>query len=157
MITTTILTTTRQDDMLAGLGERIRVGVDRVEMADFRLILTTGGDKFLSTVYTNEERDYCDGRVDRLATRFAAKEAVSKALGTGLRGISFTEIEVVSEENGQPRLCLHGRARDRGHALGITSMSVSLTHTSVAAEAFVVALVRDVITDHHCERTTHCD
>jgi holo-[acyl-carrier protein] synthase len=75
-----------------------------------------------------------------LATRFAAKEAASKALGTGLRDIGLLEIEVVSEANGRPRLEFHGRARDRARELGITSMAVSLTDTQTAAVAFVVAL-----------------
>lgn len=133
-----------RDGILAVMDERIRAGVDRVEMAELRRILATGGDEFVSTVYTDGERDHCGGRLDRLATRLAAKEAASKVLGTGLRGISLREIEVVSEDNGQPHLRLHGRARDRAEGLGITSLSVSLTHTSVTAEAFVVALAADL-------------
>lgn len=121
----------------------IHVGVDRVELAEFRQILAAGGDEFLGTVYTDSERDHCGGRVERLATRFVAKEAATKALGTGLRGVGPREIEVVSEANGQPRLQLHGRARERAMALRIKSMSVSLTHTSTAAEAFVVAVAAD--------------
>jgi holo-[acyl-carrier protein] synthase len=118
----------------------IRAGVDRVELAEFDRILAMAGDGFLAAVYTDGERHDCSGRLERLATRFAAKEAASKALGTGLRGVMLREIEVVSEAIGQPRLQLHGRARDRADALGIVSMSVSLTHTSMVGEAFVVAL-----------------
>jgi len=132
-------------DVLIGGGQHLAIyaGVDRVELEAFRRILATGGDDLLGAVYTELEREHCCGRVERLATRFAAKEAATKALGTGLRGIGPTEIEVVSEANGQPRLRLHGRARERATALRITSMSVSLTRTSIAAEAFVVALAAD--------------
>lgn len=121
-------------------GYEIHAGVDRVELEEFSRILTTGGDEFLGTVYTDGERDHCGGRLDRLAARFAAKEAAAKALGTGLRGVGPRKIEVVSETNGRPRLRLHGRAHDRAQVLGITSLSVSLTHTRTAAVAFVVAL-----------------
>ncbi|MGH9047413.1 MAG: holo-ACP synthase [Acidimicrobiales bacterium] len=131
-----------------GMDPRIvRAGVDRVDVAEFGRILATGGDEFLRIVYTVGEREHCDGRVDRLAARFAAKEAVLKALGTGLRGIALCEIEVVSDPDGQPLLVLHGRARTRADALQIISMSVSLTHTTVAAEALVVALAADSSSD----------
>lgn len=122
------------------LEEQIHAGVDQVELEEFTRILATGGDEFLGTVYTDAEREHCGGRLERLAARFAAKEAATKALGTGLRGIGPREIEVESEANGRPRLRLHGRAHDRAQALGITSVSVSLTHTQTAAVAFVVAL-----------------
>lgn len=120
--------------------ETIHVGVDRVELEEFGRVLALGGEEFLASVYTSEERAHCKGRVEKLATRFAAKEAASKALGTGLRAIGLAEVEVVTAPNGQPRLRLHGRAKDRAAALGISSISVSLTHTSMVAEAFVVAL-----------------
>ncbi|HVB14004.1 MAG TPA: holo-ACP synthase [Candidatus Dormibacteraeota bacterium] len=130
------------DDLV--LGDELNAGVDQVELEEFRRILTAGGDEFLGSVYTDEERNYCAGRLERLAVRFAAKEAATKALGTGLRGISPREIEVVSAPNGRPRLQLHGRAHSRARALGLTSMSVSLTHTRTAAVAFVVALCEPV-------------
>jgi holo-[acyl-carrier protein] synthase len=115
-------------------------GVDRVELSHFERVLQTGGDTFLAKVFTADEIDYCQGRLDRLAARFAAKEATTKALGTGIRRMSLSEIEVVSHESGKPRLRLSGRAAERAGVLGITSLDVSLTHTSLVAEAFVVAL-----------------
>lgn len=124
-----------------GEGHSVLAGVDRIELASFGRILATGGVEFMTSTYTDAERDHCAGRVDRLATRFAAKEATSKALGTGFRGISPSEIEVGSEPSGKPELRLHGRALDRARAIGVTSIAVSLTHTLVAAEAFVVAAV----------------
>ena len=126
--------------------ETIHAGVDRVELEEFGRILALGGDEFLASVYTCEERAYCGGRLEKLATRFAAKEAASKALGTGIRAIGLGEVEVLTAANGQPRLQLRGRARDRAAVLGITSISVSLTHTSVMAEAFVVAIAVDATT-----------
>lgn len=126
--------------------ETIRAGVDRVDLAEFRRIVALGGDGFLASVYTVEERAHCEGRLEKLAARFAAKEAATKALGTGIRTISLTEVEVITAPNGQPRLQLHGRAHDRAASLGICSISVSLTHTSTAAEAFVVALAVDATT-----------
>jgi holo-[acyl-carrier protein] synthase len=129
------------DSLLSGIGRLVRAGVDRVEIDAFQRVLETGGDRFMETVYTDAERGYCDGRVERYATRFAAKEATTKALGTGIRGLGLGEIEIVSRENGEPLLKLHGRALDRARALGISSISVSLTHTSEMAEAFVIAVV----------------
>ncbi len=132
------LLTRAVDELL--LGEQIHAGVDLVELDEFRHILATGGEGFLGAVYTDGEREHCGDSLERLAVRFAAKEAATKALGTGLRGIALREIEVVSEPAGRPRLQLHGRAHDRAQALGITSLPVSLTHTATAAVAFVVAL-----------------
>jgi len=144
------------DDSAVGPRKRtgIRAGVDRVELAEFSRILATAGEEFLATVYTDRERHHCCGRLERLATRFAAKEAASKAFGTGFRGIGPREIEVVSEESGQPHLQLHGRAQDRARALGIVSISVSLTHTSMTAEAFVVAIASDVTTETPLRKET---
>ena len=118
----------------------IRAGVDRVELDEIRNTLQVVGKGFLERVYTPAEISFCAGRVERLATRFAAKEAVAKMLGTGFRGLGWREIEVLSSPHGEPHFLLHHRARDRANRLGITSISVSLTHTAVAAEAFVVAL-----------------
>lgn len=118
----------------------VLVGVDRVELDEFRRIVEAGGEHFLATVYTARELHHCDNRIEKLATRFAAKEATTKALGSGIRGVSLLEIEVLTSPTGQPRIELHDRARLRAHDLGIRSIAVSLTHTAVVAEAFVVAL-----------------
>ncbi len=123
-------------------GAGILAGVDRVELDEFRRIVDAGGEQFLATVYTAQELNHCNYRIEKLATRFAAKEATTKALGTGIRGIGLQEIEVVTSPVGQPQIQLQGRARSRADDLGICWIAVSLTHTSVAAEAFVVALTR---------------
>lgn len=123
-----------------GTTASVRSGVDRVELTEFAHILDAAGDCFLDFVYTPDERDFCAGRIERLASRFAAKEATTKALGTGIRGLGLREIEIISLPSGQPKIVLHHRAADRACVLGITAISVSLTHTTVMAEAFVVAL-----------------
>ena len=132
---------TPSPDLSSTAGMEVRAGVDRVELAEFKRVMETGGGPFLDSVFTGRELARCGGRLDRLAARFAAKEAATKALGTGIRGLSLSEIEVVSHASGQPELRLAGRASDRAAELGVTSVSVSLTHTSSTAEAFVVALV----------------
>jgi holo-[acyl-carrier protein] synthase len=109
-------------------------------MDEFQRTIDVAGDRFLERIFTPAEMAFCANRVDRLATRFAAKEAVSKVLGTGFRGLGWREVEVLTTRNGEPRLALHDRARNRAEYLGMTSIGVSLTHTNIAAEAFVVAL-----------------
>jgi holo-[acyl-carrier protein] synthase len=128
-------------DLLSTAGTEVRAGVDRVELAEFKRAMDTGGGPFLDTVFTERELAHCGGALHRLAARFAAKEAATKALGTGIRGLSLVEIEVISHPSGQPELRLAGRAAQRAAELGVRSLSVSLTHTSCTAEAFVVALV----------------
>lgn len=119
---------------------RIRAGVDRVEMADFRRTLAVAGEGFLARVFTPAERAFSQNRVERLAVRFAAKEAVAKILGTGFRGIGPRDIEVLTAPHGAPSLRLHGAAGRLATELGIASIAVSLTHTATCTEAFVVAL-----------------
>jgi holo-[acyl-carrier protein] synthase len=118
----------------------VRAGVDRVELAEFQRQVEVAGHGFLDRIYTAREVAFCAGRVDRLATRLAAKEATAKVLGTGFRGLDWHEIEVLSAPWGEPCLVLHERARSRADHLGMTSLALSLTHSTSVAEAFVVAL-----------------
>jgi holo-[acyl-carrier protein] synthase len=118
----------------------VRAGIDRVELEEFQRTVEIAGDEFLERIFTPAEIAFCAGRVNRLATRFAAKEAMAKALGTGFRGLGWREVEVMTSPNGEPHVVLHDRARDRAERLGMRSIGVSLTHTTAAAEAFVVAL-----------------
>jgi holo-[acyl-carrier protein] synthase len=74
-----------------------------------------------------------------LAARFAAKESVMKALGRGMGSMAFTDIEVVSEESGAPRVVLHGRAREWAQELGVGTWHLSLTHTASLAQAVAIA------------------
>ena len=118
----------------------IRAGVDRVELGEFSHTIDVAGQAFVERIFTQQEVTFCDGRVERLAARFAAKEAVAKVLGSGIRGLGWLDIEVFSSSVGEPRVRLHSRAYDRASRLGVLSLALSLTHTSTTAEAFVVAL-----------------
>ncbi|MBA2681647.1 MAG: holo-ACP synthase, partial [Ktedonobacteraceae bacterium] len=91
-------------------------------------------------VYTDGELALCSDRVPQLAGRFAAKEAISKALGTGVRGIYWDEMEVLSDQYGCPFVSLYGRAAARAEHLRLCSWSVSISHSPTLAIAFVVAL-----------------
>ncbi|MEA2598270.1 MAG: holo-[acyl-carrier protein] synthase [Thermomicrobiales bacterium] len=118
----------------------VAVGVDIIEIARIQRVLDDFGERFLHRVYTERERERYRNRTSELAARFAAKEATSKALGTGIRGIRWREMEVLPNRRGKPVLILHGQAAARAAALGLTDFSVSLTHSRTDAMAFVVAV-----------------
>lgn len=115
-------------------------GVDVIEIARIKRALDDFGERFLRRVYTERERERYRGRISELAARFAAKEATSKALGTGIRGIRWREMEVLSNRRGKPVLVLHGQAAERAAHLGLTDFSVTLTHSRTDAIAFVVGV-----------------
>jgi len=117
----------------------LSVGVDLIETDRIARALERWGDRFLQYVYTSAELDYCRWHVPELAARFAAKEAVSKALGTGLRGIRWREMEILPDSRGKPIVRLHGRAKRRADALGLDEFAISLSHSRRYAIAFVVA------------------
>lgn len=118
---------------------KLAVGTDIIEIARIQRSLNDFGERFLKRVYTAREREWYGDRVNELAARFAAKEATSKALGTGIVGIRWQEMEVLPNRRGKPVLILHGRAAERARTLGLTDFSVSLTHSRTDAMAFVVA------------------
>lgn len=120
----------------------VTVGIDVIEIDRIERVLTLYGERFLRKVYTERERERYRGRVPELAARFAAKEATSKALGTGIRGIRWQEMEVLANRRGKPVLVLHGEAARRAELLGLDAFDVSLTHSRTDAMAFVVALRR---------------
>jgi len=115
------------------------VGVDIVEIQRVARALDRWGERFLCRVYTQAEIAYCRGRIAELAARFAAKEAISKALGTGLVGITWTEMEVLADRRGKPLVTLYGRALARARDLGLDEWAISLSHSDDSALAFVVA------------------
>ena len=132
----------------------IAVGVDIIEIARIRRTLADFGERFLRRVYTERERERFGSRASELAARFAAKEATSKALGTGIRGIRWREMEVLSNRRGKPVLILHGSAAERAATLGLVAFDVSLTHSRTEAMAFVVALKDPLalsVDDSDCE------
>ena len=118
----------------------VAVGVDIIEIARIERTLADFGERFLRRVYTERERSRYGTRPSELAARFAAKEAASKALGTGIRGIRWREIEVLSNLRGKPVLILHGSAAERAAVLNLIAFDVSLTHSRTDAMAFVVGV-----------------
>lgn len=118
----------------------LRTGVDLIEVERVRQAVERHGVAFLERVFCDGERQANEGRWPELAARFAAKEAVSKALGTGIGDVTWTDIEVVRDERGMPGVRLHGPAAELADELGLREWSLSLTHTHEYAVAFVVAL-----------------
>jgi holo-[acyl-carrier protein] synthase len=113
------------------------IGVDAIELRRVRAVLDRHGQRFLDRVYTPVEVAFCRGRLPELAARFAAKEATMKALGTGARGLAWKEIEILPNRRGKPMIFLHGKAAERGRAIGIRDIDVSLTHSRELAIAIV--------------------
>src|SRR3989337_2215162 len=123
------------------------VGVDIIEIKRVGATLARFGEGVLARVYSDGEAAFCRGRVHELAARFAAKEAVMKALGTGARGVAWREIEVLPNHRGKPLVYLYGRARARAERIGLAGLDVSLSHSRAYAVAFVVGQSRDLEPD----------
>ena len=113
-------------------------GVDIIEISRIQDVLDIYRPRFLKRIFTDGEIAYCRGRAPNLAGRFAAKEATMKALGTGVRGESWRDIEIARKESGAPYVLLHGRAAKRADGLGLRDLSLSITHSRDYAVAFVV-------------------
>ena len=118
------------------------IGVDLCEVDRIEAAIARHGERFLSRIYTDAERAYCDSkpnRMERLAGRFAAKEAAMKALGTGWRrGVAWREFEVARAASGQPIIALHGVAAEIALQAGVTRALVSISHIKSMAVAQVV-------------------
>lgn len=114
------------------------IGVDLVETKRISRTINRFGSRFLDRVYTEAELVHCRGRVSSLAARWAAKEAVAKALGTGIGAIRWRDVEVINQPNGQPELRLSGQAKILAEERGLSSLAISLSHTREYAVAFVV-------------------
>ena len=114
---------------------RHEVGVDLIEIARIVHVLGRFPERFRQRVLTDREQRYCGNRVERIAGRWAAKEAVSKVLGLGVRGVGWREIEVLPDPAGKPHVYLHDRAALRAAALGLTGIAVSITHERSMAAA----------------------
>jgi len=118
----------------------LAVGADLVEIGRIEQMVKRYGDRFTGRVFTGQELADCGGRMASLAARWAAKEAVAKALGTGIGPVAFDEIEVVAGAVRRPELRLHGRAAELARELGLSLWAISLTHDGGLALAFVTAL-----------------
>jgi len=114
------------------------VGIDVIEIERVGATLARHPERFLARVFTPEEVAFCRGRVPELAARFAAKEAVMKALGTGARSVGWREIEVLPDRRGKPLVYLTGGAAERAEHIGLEAIDISLTHNNTFAIASVV-------------------
>jgi len=111
------------------------LGIDIIKVERIRAALDRFGDRFSHRVLTDHERKYVRNRPETFAGRWAAKEAVSKVLGLGVRGIGWRDIEVQRLPTGQPSVRLHGRAAQRAEQLGMGRIALSITHESDYAVA----------------------
>lgn len=118
---------------------RLTSGIDLIEIARIDSAISRWGDRFLGRIYTEQELAYCRGKSRRLAGRFAAKEAASKALGVGIRYIRWREIEILPDERGKPHVYLHGRAAEVARRQDLIEFEVSISHSRTDAIATVIA------------------
>ena len=120
----------------------VGTGIDLAEVDRIRQAIQRYGDRFINRIYTPAEIAYVErkaNRFERYAARFAAKEAGMKAIGTGWRrGVRWQDFEVRNLPSGRPTLQLHGVAQDFAKALGVSNISLSLTHTAQHGMAFVI-------------------
>jgi holo-[acyl-carrier protein] synthase len=119
---------------------RLATGVDLIDIQRLEAAIQRHGERFLRRIFTPSEIEGCHGRVESLAARFAAKEAVSKALGQGIGDVSWHDIEVTNGELNAPCLTLSGRAQQLAHEKGLSTWSISLSHEKQFAIALVVAM-----------------
>ena len=126
--------------------EIVAHGIDLVDCPRIEQMIERHGERFIRRVFTDAEQAYAEANkneVEKLAGRFAAKEAVLKLMGTGWRGkIAWTDIEIINNAAGQPEVTLGGEVRKIADKLGIKHISVSITHTANFAIASAVALAQ---------------
>ena len=119
----------------------LRCGIDMIEHHRIEDGIARSGERFLNRFFTPGERADCEDMPYRLAARLAGKEAVAKALGTGIGDVRWKEIEIrTNNPRNRPTLYLHGAAVEVARDLGISQWDVSLTHTKAYASAVAVAL-----------------
>ncbi len=120
--------------------KQLATGIDLIEVARIKRAAGRHGDRFYRRFFTPQEIEFCQGRATSLAGRFAVKEAVAKALGTGIGDYDWTDIEVVCDGRGKPELLLHNRAKQLAEEKGLRLWSISLSHTDTHAMGMAVAL-----------------
>ena len=116
------------------------LGIDIIKVDRIRSALARFGDRFPRRILTEAENAYVRDRPENLAGRWAAKEAVSKVLGLGVRGVGWREIEIVRLPTGQPTVALHDRALRRAEQLGMTRVAVSISHEHEYAVAIAFGI-----------------
>jgi holo-[acyl-carrier protein] synthase len=120
----------------------VGIGTDLAEVERIRQSIANFGDRFLHRIFTEKERAYASSKAnaaERYAARFAAKEAGMKAIGTGWsRGVTWKDFEVANDRSGRPTLKLSGVAKEIANRLGVSQVSISLTHTRDMAFAVVI-------------------
>ncbi len=119
---------------------QLRTGIDFVDTHRVAELIDELGDTFVQQTWTEEEIAECQSDVERLAARFAAKEATIKALQSGLAKVPLKDIRIINSPNGAPEIQLTGTAATQARELGLAQWSVSLTHDAGLAAAVVVAL-----------------
>jgi holo-[acyl-carrier protein] synthase len=126
--------------------KKIFHGIDLVDFPRIEELINRHGSHFLDRVFTQTEQQQANAmknRIERLAGRFAAKEAVLKLLGTGWRGkIAWTDIEIVNNQFGQPQVTLTGEVKKIATKMGVRDISLSITHTANFVIASAVALTK---------------
>jgi len=124
--------------------ETIINGIDLVDFPRIEEMVEKHGNRFLDRIFTANEQAYAASnrnRTEKLAGRFAAKEAILKLMGTGWRGkIAWTDIEIINDVAGRPEVKLYGEVEKIAEKLGVEQISVSITHTANFAIASAVAL-----------------
>lgn len=118
----------------------LRTGVDLIELNRVEEVVRRHGSRYLDRIYTRAEQEQSRHNTQFLAGRFAAKEAVAKALGTGIGVVGWLEIEILGDEHNAPILKLAGAAKRRAAELGLMDWSVSISHSMTHAVAFAVAI-----------------
>ena len=122
----------------------LRCGIDMIENQRIADGIARLGERFLNRFFTAGEREDCEDQPHRLAARLAAKEAVAKAIGTGIGDVRWVEIEIrCNNPRKRPTLFLHGNAATIAQEMGLTQWDVSLTHTDIYASAVAVAMGSD--------------
>jgi holo-[acyl-carrier protein] synthase len=119
---------------------KLATGVDLIEIDRIQEMISRHGKHYLERIYTSAELEQTGKSAESLAGRYAAKEAVSKALGCGIGEVTWKEIEILGDDQNAPVLTLHGAAENRAKELGLTIWSVSISHSQSHTVAFVVAI-----------------
>jgi holo-[acyl-carrier protein] synthase len=118
----------------------LQTGIDMLEVARLQKAIDRHGEKFLQRIFTEKELEQLRDDIPSLTARWAAKEAVAKALRTGIGDVSWQEIEILRGPSREPELHLYGAAQERANKLGLSDWSISISHTLEFAVAMAVAI-----------------